>query len=303
MKKMHGVITAMVTPFTENDEVNYQVIRELTEFYIRKGVNCLYPAGTTGEMFLLDNVERKKIAETIIEQNAGRIDVFIHVGSMALKDTIELAVHAKDAGADGIGVVTPTYFRVDDREMEEYYVDISKSLPEDFPIYLYNIPQMTVNDLNPPAVRRILDRCPNVMGIKYSNHDLYRAYEYMAMKAENFSVVIGAERLFLPALAIGCSGVVSGLASVFPEPFVAIWDAFNRQDLKKANEQQAIANSIVEIIQHGSNLAYYKAALCERGIDAGYMRRPLMDIENNERLNFSIEFRNLLDKYNIDLLA
>ena len=105
MKKLFGVTTAMTTLFTADGAPNVQAMRELTDFLIEKGVNCLYPLGTTGEMLRMTVEERKLVAKTVVEQAAGRCTVFIHVGAMRQEDAIELAKHAYEIGADGIGVV------------------------------------------------------------------------------------------------------------------------------------------------------------------------------------------------------
>ena len=115
MKKMFGVITAMVTPFTKDDQVDVKTLQAYTDYLIKNGVHCLYPCGTTGEMLKMNAAERKIVAETVIKQAAGRALVYIHVGAMTTKETIELAQHAHSAGADGIGVVTPQFFTVSDR--------------------------------------------------------------------------------------------------------------------------------------------------------------------------------------------
>ncbi len=298
---MHGVITAMVTPFNEKEEVDYEIIKKLTEFYIKKGVNCLYPNGTTGEMYLLDIEERKKIAETVVEQANKRVDVFIHTGAMTLKDTLILSEHALKIGADGIGVVTPSYFSVNERELINYYIDISRSLPQDFPIYLYNIPQCSSNDLKTNAIQQIVDQCPNIKGVKYSYHDMLRVNEYLKIKSEDFSVVVGADRLFLPALSMGCVGTVSGVSSVCPELFVGIYNAFKAGNIDKARAYQFIANDIVDVLKAGSNMSYFKVALKARGIDAGHMRRPLMDLSKEEIDLFMPAFKHYLQRNDIEI--
>ena len=303
MKKMHGVITAMVTPFDNAGRVDIQATRRLTRFLVSKGVDCLYPAGTTGEMYLMSVEERKRLAETVIEENAGRASVYIHVGAMDLQDTIALARHAVDAGADGVGAVTPSYFSVTDREMEGYYVDIAKAVPADFPVYLYNIPQCSANDLKPSTAERIAARCPNVMGIKYSYHDMLRVSEYLRVRKGDFSVVVGTDRLFFPALMLGCAGTVSGVSSVCPEPFVAIRDAVERGDLEEARRMQNVAFEICETLKNGANMAYFKAALGQRGIDAGHMKRPLMDLPREEASAFLATFERALAAHGIPLRA
>lgn len=298
MKKLYGVITAMVTPFDQNDQVDLGAVAKLTDWLIKKGVHCLYPTGTTGEMFLMSVEERKKIAETVVKTAAGRAVVYIHTGAMTLKDTIELSRHAKEIGADGVGVVTPSYFGVNDREMVEYYDGISKSLPKDYPLYLYGIPQCASNDLKTDVVKKIVEKCPNVVGIKYSYSDMIRTSEYLQVK-EDFSVVVGTDRLFLPGLVLGCDGTVSGISGVCPEPFVAVYDAFLKGDLAEARKMQRVAYGFCELLKNGSNMGYFKAALKFRGLDVGHMRRPLMDITAAEAEELTRKLEERLKAFSI----
>lgn len=283
MKKLFGVTTAMVTPLDANDKVDVKALKEHTDFLIKKGVNCLYPNGSTGEMYFLSVEERKLVAETVVKEAAGRANVFIHVGAMTLKDTLELARHAHEIGADGIGVVTPSYFSVTDREMEEYYVAVSKSLPDDFPMYLYCIPQCAGNDLKPDVVQRIADRCKNVVGIKYSFADFLRVKDYLNTNNGNFSVMVGTDRLFSAALTMGCDGTVSGVSSVYPEPFVNVYKAFGEKNLEAVRKYQNLGNQIAEILKSGANMAYFKTGLEFRGMTGGHMRKPLLDLSKEEK--------------------
>lgn len=283
MKHLYGVTTAMVTPFGEDGQVDHDWMRDLTEFLISKGVHCLYPLGTTGEMLRLSVQERKKVAETVVKAAANRVTVFIHVGAMNQEDTIELARHAHEIGADGVGVVTPVFFGATDKELEEYFVAVASSVPVDFPVYLYNIPQCAANDLKSEVVQNIASRCKNVIGIKYSYPDMLRTNEYLAVNQGTFSVSHGTDRLFLAGLAMGCEGTVSGVSCVYPEPFVALYQAFQENDLQKARELQRIAIQYCETLKNGSNMAYFKAALRMRGIEVGRMREPQLDLSAEEK--------------------
>ncbi|WP_123042059.1 dihydrodipicolinate synthase family protein [Cohnella candidum] len=282
MKRLYGVTTAMVTPFDKDGQVNLEKVAQLTEFLISKGVHCLFPLGTTGEMIRLSVAERKSIAETIVKTAAGRVTVYIHAGTTTLQDTIELAKHAHEIGADGIGVVTPIFLGANDREMEEYYVTVANSVPEDFPVYLYNIPQCASNDLKTEVAQRVANRCKNVVGVKYSWPDMLRTNEYLAINDGNFSVMQGADRLLLPALAMGCDGVISGVSCVYPEPFVAVYNAYKEKDLEKARKLQRIAIRYCEVLKSGANMSYFKEALKLRGIDVGFMRAPQLDLPEEE---------------------
>lgn len=282
MKKMYGVVTAMTTPFDENDQVDVKGLEEQVEFLIGKGVNCLYPCGTTGEMLNMTCREREIVAETVIRAAAGRVPVFIHVGTQTLKDTVRLAQHAQKAGADGIGVVTPAFFGLKDKAMIQYYQEVSASVPEDFPIYLYCIPQCAANDLKPETVEEIVRTTKNVIGIKYSYADCIRLKDYLNINSGDFSVLFGPDRLFLPALVMGCDGTVSGCSGPMPEHFVNVYKAFKEGNLEEAQEEQKVATDICEILQNGSDMGVFKAALKMRGVRAGYMRRPLLDLDKDE---------------------
>ncbi|WP_199613991.1 dihydrodipicolinate synthase family protein [Paenibacillus alkalitolerans] len=278
MKRLYGITTAMVTPFTREGEVNLNQVGKLTDFLISKGVHCLYPLGTTGEMIRLSVAERKAVAETVVKQAGGRVTVFIHAGATTLQDTIELAKHAHTIGADGIGVVTPIFLGANDRELEEFFVTVANSVPDNFPVYLYNIPQCAANDLKADVAQRVADRCPNVVGIKYSYPDFLRTNEYLNINNGTFSVMQGSDRLLLAALAMGCDGVISGVSCVYPEPFVAVYEAYQQNRIEEARRLQRIAVRYCETLKSGSNMAYFKEALRLRGVDAGSMRAPQLDL-------------------------
>nr|WP_296456265.1 dihydrodipicolinate synthase family protein [uncultured Acetatifactor sp.] len=281
MKRLYGVITAMVTPFDENGQVMLEQIRNMVEFLVKRGVNCLYPCGTTGEMFLMHEEDRKKVAQTVVEQNRGRLTTYIHVGAMDPDETIRLAQHACDIGADGVGIVTPAFFGTNPDAMVEYYVKVLHAIPQDFPAYLYNIPQLAANDLTSDTIGRILELCPNVAGIKYSYADMARTYEYLGI-ARDFEVVQGADSLFLPTLAMGCAGTVSGCSSVYPEPFVKVYEAFRAGDIETARSWQNLANKFVRALGAGSNMAIFKSGLQYRGLMAGHMHRPQIDLKEDQ---------------------
>ena len=289
MKTLHGVTVAMVSPFDTADHVDESALRKLTNFLIEKQVDCLYPLGTTGEMFRLTSSERMRMAEVVVAEANRRLPVFIHVGAMCMEDTLSLARHAHQIGADGIGAVTPSYFGVNDREMEEYYVAIAKAVPNHFPVYVYNIPQLSANDLKPSVIERILRRCPNVIGLKYSYADMARTLEYLRIKEGKFAVIHGADHLFHSLLVMGCAGTVSGVAGVYPEPFVEVYKAFKERDQQRAIKFQAIGTRLGKILKGGSNMAYFKEGLRRRGIDVGHMRKPQLDLTAPEKAQLGKE--------------
>lgn len=285
MQKMYGVITAMVTPFTKNDEVDVETLKAYTDYLIENGVHCLYPCGTTGEMLKMSTEERKLVAETVLHQAKGRVPVFIHVGAMTTKQTIELAIHAEKIGASGIGVVTPQFFGVTEREMEEFYVTVANSVSEDFPVYIYGIPQCAANDISPAVCEKIVKRTKNIVGIKYSYADFIKIKNYLLVNHGNFDVVVGPDRLFLPALAMGCVGTVTGCSNCGPKDFVDVYKNFLKGDLIAARKSQERANELCEATQSGANMAMFKSAMHRNGLPFSHMRAPALDLTKAEEAN------------------
>lgn len=283
MKKMYGVNTPISCPLTEKGEVDYASLNNLCEYLIEKGVNGLYPNGSTGEMCYLTKDERKKILECVMEVSAGRVQVFSMVGALTTADTVELARHAESVGADGIGVVTPYYFKLDQQELFQYFVDVSNCVSPEFSIYLYGIPQLAVNDITPELAERIAAECPNVVGIKYSYPDMPRLLQFMRVKNGEFSVLAGPDDLFYAHLASGGDGTISGNSNVIPEHYVAIYKAFQEGNYELARKLQEKVNRMITYISGPNNMSRYKVGLKYRGvIKSAAMRRPLREITAQE---------------------
>ena len=198
------------------------------------------------------------------------------------EDTESLLRHAESAGADGAGVVTPWFLTANRRELEAYYAAAAACVSEDFPLYLYNIPQCAANDLDAETVEALAGRFPNIVGIKYSYADINRTMDYLRVRNWSFSVMHGCDRTFLAFLALGCDGTVSGISGVFPEPFTAVYRAFQAGNWAEALTWQRRAARITDILRGGSNMSYFKEALKLRGLDAGHMRRPQLDLPEAE---------------------
>lgn len=280
MKKLQDIVIPMVTPLTECDAIDVKSLRNLTEYLIGKHMDCLYPCGTTGEMVYLTNEERKLVVETVVKQAAGRVPVFAQVGAANTRDTIELAQHAVSCGADGIGVVTPWYFQLSQQGLVDFYVEVANSVPADFPVYLYCIPQNAVNDLSPSAAAEIVARCPNVVGIKYSYPDMTRLQQYLTIgDTREFDVLVGPDHLYEAVMAVGGEGVVSGNAMIVCEHYAALRDAMKAGDWETATRLQRRTNELNAVLCAKNNIGCYKVVLKELGvIDTAKMRKPMEEV-------------------------
>lgn len=283
MKKLYGIVCANVTPMTASGELDLESLEKLVDHMADAGIHGVYPTGTNGEGHLLSQEEQHAVAKTVIQKNKGRMSAFIQCATMRWKETMENVAYACEQGADGVGVMTPTFYKADDAVMVDYYTEACKAAAGK-PLYIYNIAKYTNNDVSVKAFGEIIDNNPNAMGIKYSNSDIARIQDYLrAPNVRKAEALIGADSLILSALAAGCVGEVSGPACVFPRRYVGAYESFVKGDLEKALAYQ---NSIVACsrsIKPVPQIPAIKAMLKMQGVIAeDTCRRPFRKLTADE---------------------
>jgi len=293
---MKDLIVPTITPFDEKGEIDKEGIKAHFDFLIKSGVKDFYILGTTGEAFLLNKEERKMVAELVVEYVGDRGNIFIQVGSISTKEACELARHAESIGAAGIGAITPFYFNVSQREMENYYLEIAKNVSDDFSVYLYNLPGCSTNDLLPETVSK-LAKVKNIVGIKNSMEDMLRLSRLIDETPDDFDVIIGSDNIALSAILYGAKGSVSGNANVFPEIFIEFYQAIKEKKYDKAHEKQIIIRHIARVLKNGANLTYFKQALIYRGFKPSFTRKPLLDLDQNEKDRLNSEVKEIIKNY------
>jgi dihydrodipicolinate synthase/N-acetylneuraminate lyase len=264
-----GVLPAMATPLDDGgSSVNVPVLETLIDFLVGAGVKGVFVGGTTGEGILLNEGERERLHESAMEAIAGRVPALIHIGANTSTESIRLAKHAREIGADAIVAVTPYFYPVHDEGLLDYYRSISAMVP-DIPLFAYDIPQMAINSIAPELVPRLTSQIPSFAGLKSSHPDAQRIRRIVDYASENSIVLAGNERIALGSLALGVDGLISGLSTSVPEPFVALADAFERGDIDRARLLQRKINRILDLIPPGGRIGALKMILNERGIPAG----------------------------------
>lgn len=237
-KRLKGVVIPMITPMNEDSSVDDASLRNFVNFLADAGADALYPNGTNGESLLLSQAEREHVAEVIAETNGHRLPLFIQCGSMTTAETASHARHAVRIGADGIGVMSPAFFGMDEEALFQYYAAVIEQLPADFPVYVYNIPGCTTNDVSPALLRRLMAAFGNVVGIKYSSPNLMRVEDYLNTDGRVPELLIGCDSLFLQCLITGGVGTVTGPGSVFYERFNRLYRQFREGDFQGAMQTQ-----------------------------------------------------------------
>ncbi len=291
MFKPDGIFPALVTPFTDDGKnVDERRLRDLVDYTIEKGSTGVVPCGTTGEFQNLSIDERKIIIETVIDQVNGRVSVIAGTGHSSTNIATDLTKHAKDAGADASIIVTPYYHKPADRGIFEHYRCIAESV--DFPIILYNIPQVTGVYLSWQMVEDLSD-IPNIVGLKDSSGELKYMMAVLEKTRQKLSLMCGHDEVVLPALAAGCTGVILASANFMPDLWAEIYSYVKRGETNKAQELQFRIQKICRIIVKSGPVGT-KAALNMIGVDSGRVRLPLtyggeLSYEDAEELRIELE--------------
>ncbi|MDD5678451.1 MAG: 4-hydroxy-tetrahydrodipicolinate synthase [Kiritimatiellae bacterium] len=207
-----GAYTAIVTPFTKDNRVDYGKLKELIELQIQGGMDGIVPVGTTGESPTLDNEEHKKVIETAVKACHGRIKVIAGTGANSTSEALELTGHALRMGADGTLQVSPYYNKPN---QEGLYRHFSAVADLGLPVILYNIPGRCGVEIAVDTVVR-LARHPNIKAIKEAAGSVPRVNQILALC--DLCVLCGDDPLTLPMMAVGAKGVISVAANIAPKP-------------------------------------------------------------------------------------
>jgi 4-hydroxy-tetrahydrodipicolinate synthase len=273
--KIGGLFTALITPFDSRGGVDAECLAELVRFQISKGVDGIYPCGSTGLGPMLSLPERKTVAETAVKAARGKVPVVVQVGCADTGSTVELAKHAERIGADAVASLTPFYYRPGDKAVFKHFETIKEEVS--IPVLAYNIPQLTGNNLL-PAMVALMARDGTIQGIKDSSENLLQLEDLIGAVPEDFVVMNGTEEYGLFAIMAGADGLVSGGASALPELFESMVTAERKGDHRAAIAAQETVLKVKELIKPRPIAAYYEI-LRERGMDCGAPRPPFLPLE------------------------
>ena len=286
---VHGLFTAIITPFDSEGNPDSERMAELVEFQISKGTEGLYPCGSTGLGPMLKIEERKSIAEAVLKAAHGRVPVVVQVGAADTLSTVELARHAEKAGADAVASLTPYYYKPGEKAVAKHFETISKSIG--IPLFAYNIPQFTGNNMSASLVAS-LAKAGTISGIKDSSRDLLQLLDLLDSVPEDFVVMNGTEEYGLFAIMSGADGLVSGGASALPELFRSLVEAQRKGDYDEALAAQTKVQHVKDLVKQGPISSYY-AILKERGIDPGQPRAPFLQVGAQESAKIAEGLREL----------
>lgn len=266
-----GSIVAIVTPFN-NGRVDFEKLRELVEFQIEGGTDAIVPCGTTGEASTLDYDEHMDVVKAVIDQVKKRVPVIAGTGSNSTAEAIELSQKAKEAGADGVLLVTPYYNKPTQEGLVRHYTAIADAVA--IPQILYNVPGRTGVNMLPETVARLAPH-KNIVAIKEATGSLQQASEILALCGDQIDVLSGDDFITFPMMACGAKGVISVLANIMPKAVGDLTDAFCAGDLEKARQLHLHTLKIGNAMFIESNPIPVKTALGLMGKCSDEVRLPL----------------------------
>jgi 4-hydroxy-tetrahydrodipicolinate synthase len=279
------VVTALVTPFREDERIDFNAWQRIIDVQIASGVDGLLATGGQGEFFSLDEEERTVALRFCRQAVGGRVALYGNVGAISTRETMSLAQKAEAEGIDYAVVITPYYLRPSADELVQHYCDVCRAVH--MPVLAYNIPERTGVELGPASLRRIAERCENFIGLKDSSGKVENIPELAAIGRDRpFAVFIGRDHLMLDALERGAAGAVTACANVAPKAFVELWRAFRDGKRKEAARLQELVKPLREAFALHTFPSVVKAAMEMIGLPAGPCRRPVgpMPAEAREKL-------------------
>lgn len=285
------MLTAMVTPFDENLEVNYAMAEKLAMHLLEQGNDGIVVNGTTGESPTLTDEEKIGMFRTVKNVVGDKAVVIAGTGTNNTRHSIELTKKAEECGVDGIMLVVPYYNKPSQEGMYQHFKAVANATK--LPIILYNIPGRSGSNLLPETVARLANEVENIVAIKEASGNLDQIARLKTLCPENFAIYSGDDSLTLPILAIGGAGIISVVAHVVGRDLKAMVDAYFAGDVAHAQELNAKLYDIFKTMFITSNPVPVKYALNELGLNVGGVRLPLYEANEAEKAKIRASLNNL----------
>jgi len=286
MKRLDGIVPPLVTPLLDRDRLDREGLGRLVERVIDGGVSGVFVLGTTGEAPSLSHALQRELVREVCRLVAGRAPVLVGIADTAFVESVALARHAAEAGADGLVLTTPYYFPAGQTELKEYIHHLVRELP--LPLMLYNMPSLTKVWFEIDTLRELSGH-GQIVGVKDSSGDLDYYRRLIGLKAErpDWQFFIGPEHLLVESVRLGGNGGVNGGANIFPELFVGAWRAARAGDEEGMADRQAVIESLQRLYETGKYPSRFikatKCALSLLGVCSDFMAEPFHRFKAPER--------------------
>jgi 4-hydroxy-tetrahydrodipicolinate synthase len=278
MQVLKGSLVALVTPFHESGEVDYDSLESLIQWHIDEGTNGIVSVGTTGESATLSIEEHLEVIKKTVEYASGKIPIIAGTGANSTQEAVDLTRESQALGADYSLLVTPYYNKPTQAGLIQHYEKIASEI--DMPQILYNVPTRTACDLIPASVD-VLAKIPNIVGIKEALDETKRINELIEIskKHETFSIYSGDDPTFYNSLTLGSSGVISVAANIIPRSISKICELAFDEDWSNAKDLNYVYKELYEMLFVQSNPIPVKWMMYKKKLISDIIRLPLTTLD------------------------
>ena len=278
--KFRHVTVALNTPFGEDGSVDVKAVKAVSRYFCNKGVKQMYVCGSTGEGFLLDHEERMAVAEAVMEEVGGEMNIIVHVGCPDTRHSCMLAAHAEKIGAAATSAVPCVYYRPGEESVYRHWTSITEAA--DLPFFIYNIPQLTGFQLSMGLFERMLKN-ERVAGVKCSSDPAQDILRFKQAGGEDFIVFNGPDEQFVAGRLLGADAGIGGTYGAMPELYLKMDELIGRGEWEKAAKVQGIVTPFIyRLCGFPSMYGAVKAIITLDGCPMGIPRLPFLPVSTED---------------------
>jgi 4-hydroxy-tetrahydrodipicolinate synthase len=274
-----GIYPAVLTPFTKEGEIDFEMFALNTEAQIKAGVHGIILAGTLGEASALETEEKFELLKYAKKITQGRIPVILNLSENTTKNAIYFAQKAKESGADGLMLLPPMRYKADSREVVEYFKAVATAT--DLPILIYNNPVDYGIYVTLEMFEELIE-CPTIQAVKESTRDLANVTRMINRFGKRIKILGGVDTICLETLMLGADGLVAGLVDAFPNETMAMYNSVKTGKYDKAIAIYRWFMPLLELDIHPKLIQYIKLAATAEGISSPYVRAPRLELHGEE---------------------
>lgn len=284
-----GAGVALITPFNEDNSVNYDMLKTLVDRQIDGGTDAIIVCGTTGEPATMTEEEKISVIKCVVERTEGRVPVIAGTGANSTQTVIDFSKKGEALGVDGLLIVTPFYNKATQNGLYAHYAAIAEAVK--LPIIMYNVPSRTGCNIQPQTAARLGKDFDNIVGIKEASGNISQVAKLKSLAGDNLEIYSGNDDQVIPILSLGGIGVISVLSNVAPkETHDMVMDYLNG-NVKSALDIQLRYLELIDALFCEVNPIPVKAAMNLMGYNVGGLRLPLTVIEDENRKKLAESLR------------
>lgn len=278
-KRLRGVGTALVTPFTKKGDIDFEALERVVEFSIDGGVDFLVALGTTGESPTLSSEEKREVCAAVARFNRGRLPLVMGMGGNDTASLLKQIGKTDFSGYSYILSVAPYYNKPGQRGLYAHFKAVAEASP--VPVIVYNIPSRCGANIEPETIVKLAESVPNIAAVKEASGLIVKISEILRDRPAHFSVLSGDDSLTLPLVAMGADGVISTAANLLPKEMAQIVRGVQEGNLAMAQQLHYRISEILKLFFEQGNPPGIKAGLHIRGLCENVLRLPLVPVTRN----------------------